>query len=80
LRRRPLRLGRRLEHGKIADIPGQLGEADLFVADRCKLAAEKISRRAVLPGRLVEVDDANLRTGLQRRDEIVEEGEGLLDL
>ena len=80
MRRRPLRFARRLEYRQIADVPGQLGEADLLVSNRHKLAAQEIPRRAVLPGRLVEIDDADARARLQRRDEVVEEGEGLLDL
>jgi hypothetical protein len=58
-----LRFGRRLEDGEVADVPGQLGKTDLLVADGRQLAAEKVPRRAVLPSRLVEVDDADLRAG-----------------
>ena len=60
--------------------PDERVERDLPIADGRELAGEQIARRAVQPRGPVEIDDADLRAGLQGRDEVVQEGEGLGDL
>src|SRR5690242_3307148 len=70
-RRRARRLGWRLEHGEIADVAGELREAHLLIAHSSQFAAQEVWPCAVLADGAVEIDDADLRAGLEGRDEIV---------
>ena len=78
-RRRPPGFGRRLEDGEIAYLSGERFEPDLLVSCCGELAAQQVPRRSVLPRWPIKVHDANARAGPQRRHEVVEEREGLLD-
>src|SRR5215213_9370027 len=79
-RRRERRLGRRREHGEIADVAGEFCEAHLLIAHGRKFAAQQVRPCAMLPDGPVEIDDADPRAGLQGRNQVVEKGEGLRDL
>src|SRR5580704_6450968 len=72
--------GRRRKDREVGVAAGQPIEADLAIADGLKLAAQQIGRRTMLSRRREGVDNTDPRAGLERGDEIVEQGVRLRDL
>ena len=78
-RRRPVRNRWRRKDREISVAARESIEADLAVAYRSKLTAQKFWR-GTMPGRRpVDVDNANTRARPQRGNEIVEQAVGLGD-